>query len=493
MGITVESLPELIEDFKLLFGKKFIDRLDEYTEVGLKKGQIERNLIRSHPLCPIWLQFKKDVTNSIVTQKLQFSNDSIRLLNLFFYLKTIKTLPGYDYLYHKIISKGSFFSAEFEALIATSYMMIGYQVEILNESDNKSPDFKISFGGTSVFVECKSITDKLKEEESYWDQFANNISKFCEKISKPVCVIVEPKKHLNGSEFEKLTEFVKFNIESNIYGENDSKLAKISISLLENYKDGIDFYGKKIDKIDLVFFKGTIGFGNNHDLLNQPTIVHVKQFYNPNRFDGIITHLKKAKKQLPKDYPAIVHIGLPFKSQEYLQEFYKSNYEPLIRKLNFDFSTISATVLSSNWLDIDKSLNTSEPIFEHVIIPNFNAKIKLPINFKLLGRSNSTSYSFRNNLKSGTFLAEVRFFDLRDVESGRFIFVEVSDEGYFQFKARFTVDNRFQIELINEAVLYISQDFIMTQFELDKTYRIAVHWDTNDINLFINGDRISKY
>ena len=190
IGVTLDNLEHHKNEIKKLLGDDFINEIESINTIGLSWMKVLTTKARSHPFAMWWQSFKKDIEKSKSRGSLVLSQRSHLLLNMLYHLKVIENLANIERIIKSIKERSTFYSAIFEAFVASAYHIKGYEVEIVM-SDAVSIERRQmikAFGAKVTLTEGKFGTDgaimKARElvreyPQKYFmpDQFSNEYNK----------------------------------------------------------------------------------------------------------------------------------------------------------------------------------------------------------------------------------------------------------------------------------------------------------------------------
>ncbi len=156
--LTLNNIETFKQDFKKILGEDFINTAENYNTIGLNVKKVEQINNTIHPFVKFWQVYNQNIKQTKSSGQLVLSWETMYLLDLLSNLMDVSKLKNGDRIINAIKGKNTFYSAVFETYIAAYYASI-YQVEILLESKNKSPDLLIKKGKDKVYIECKSLED----------------------------------------------------------------------------------------------------------------------------------------------------------------------------------------------------------------------------------------------------------------------------------------------------------------------------------------------
>lgn len=317
-------------DFEDLFGSNFIEKLNDQS---ITKFPMSTSFSYVHPLIYDWAMFKNDIQKSIDQGAILLSKNSLRIVQLHFDLMCLKRQNGFSEIIARLKDSNKFESAAFESRIASHYLNSGFDVEFIPESENKSSDLKVTTKlGNVVFIECKCLEDKSLVSNGIWERIFPRIRKLSNKYKFPAYIRVQPHDIISNKDEQRIVEAIESMFQLKSSNSKTIDLATIKLTKITEFQNGLHLSNVDYDNMDILKFDGVFDTRPGYELLNNPILIHIKHYYNPDRFNTIINQIKKAKKQLPTSYPTVVHIGLDTNEKSLVEEFYDQNFLLLLKK-----------------------------------------------------------------------------------------------------------------------------------------------------------------
>jgi hypothetical protein len=215
-----------------------------------------------------------------------------------------------------------------------------------------------------------------------------------------------------------------------------------------------------------------------------PVGITVKSFQKIDDFKRVSRCISSAHKQIPKEFPGVVHIELPYKVGSRLLDV----TDPIFNRIFHNLKTtprINAVVFSARISQI----STEPPDYSvspfAVIIPNPKPKKCLPPEFELPFTSKDNSYSIQGH-GEGTIVAEIVLHQPLVEHPGKYLFEHISIHGYPQIKVWQSHHGIFRVDVVDLTFgKYVFETDLNTFVE--KNLKIAVSWDKQGIQCAANG------
>ena len=403
MELVSYDLLEKIEYWaKKILTEDFLRDLEKQMTTdttGKKKAHIEQMESHYHPMRSWWQLFKRDKQLSLESGNMfYFCDDSALFAQLIFSLMKIKDSEGFKRLIPRLIDPVQFYSARFEAIVASNYCENGYKVIFNNEfgtSGEKVSDLYVFKTDTRdyIAVECKSMDDQFIRIHEAWQDFLEQVgtvihrNRQCLDVKFEAWGIPPPQSLLDH--LERLFKENRDSSKQTIDGVN-IKISKISEwgSLIgsELYNGHFPERGSGAS----VIFQSEDRVFKNMSRLS--FLVHESLDMQ----QRIVSALKKARKQLPKQVPGIIHIELPLEPKNKLLAVVDVVYDDIIKRLEND--TTRANVLILNGVRWDR-VSYMPLCEEYYFFGNNNASKRIPKWFFLI--NNGCLSSIKNILAEG--------------------------------------------------------------------------------------------
>lgn len=487
--VSLEKLDYLHKEIEEFFGEEMIGALEVLSSDIKGMTAHSRAEALAHPLAPVWKQFKKEMLRSKKESVLLFSEKSVKFLELYDSLLAISELDNFERINSRIRKKDHFYSAAFEAKIASSYLEEGCSVEIVDEAgSSRSPDFLIRTDeGGKIYVECKSLEDKKRTEIFLWDQLFPRIRNTLDRYRREWSIFIAPENILSGSDLDVIAKTIELAAEQGKVG--DLKCPGFIIRVRENpsllkAKNGEISIGR--GDSDLLYMEFDIATSTPPDFsVKNIRALSIEQFFTPNQFDRIDNALKTANKQLCEDTPYVVHVELPEGKGDKITEVVDFCYDRLLGKVKVDYKNVSILVISSFIFSDDQSFDTCGSREFHVLIPNYASRNNLPKGFGVLGSclpSNDVR-QFESNPQEGSIVIEFSINEPLDAQQGRSLLWRSSNDGRYQLRLSQTHMNKFRVEVVTPDLGRKYQDFDLNWLPVGEPVKLAASWSEDGIRL----------
>jgi len=490
MIVTLDNLEYHKNEIRRLFGDDFINEIENMNTIGLSWMKVLAAKSKSHPFATWWQSFKKDFEKSRSRGSLLLSQQSHLLLNMLSHLNVIEALPNIERIISSIKERSTFYSAIFETFVASAYHSKGYEIEIVKESPNKAEktcDFRIRIGGQTVHIECKSLEDFSIKEARRWEELFWRILNSLDKYHRNWSINILSGKQIDHKDVELIyAEYIE-NIRNNDLGrmkisDGEFIIESSKISDWEEELEGSLNLNTPINCQHLNFQIST-RVSKGKVVGKNPRIIGVSPHFEGDIALRVITELKKAMKQIPKQGPGIIHLAVPCKQGSNFIEVIDKSYCKIYKKLNKDSNRVNAVVISG--ATIDK--NTKNSInYMHNIVPNLNTRSSLPPDFSILG-TNETGIAIPENegrVEIGFGICE----EFIGVNTPIYIIYDhSSNDGKYQLKVWKTWEDRFRFELFTPKLgrIYVESNLILV--DKRKKHSFAARWNKDIMELFLDG------
>ncbi len=395
-----------------LIGKKWLDkRLQKIYHKNEQNKNKPLNKQRSgsylfetkpHPLVQI-IYFAKEWLNSIKKQPAILINPNIepneQVLKINYIAKILeesKKVKGFKKVLTRLLDSSQYESAFFEAEVAAIYHKQNFEVEFVEENNNKSPDLKVTKNGISVWVECKTrkpLSDKEEKHDAYWNQLKASLLKQLRPKKINVAIIINTFEELEQEDIDPLRKFILNSIKNGGIGSYDLKTGKVDFEYdpTRKFSLAIHFFSEA-DELHVGDFKAILP-DKDYNLISDVEILTQRndsmKFKNPfilmhktisrnKNQKGVIHTFKTAIKQLPSKGPGIIWIKtLDNHSKEKFEESYNEIEMVLKKELeghknqSVNFVVIHNVLIEKNFLSptygnfkiqpIQKSINHKNP------------------------------------------------------------------------------------------------------------------------------------
>ncbi|MCP4181133.1 MAG: hypothetical protein GY756_25490 [bacterium] len=188
--------------------------------------------------------------------------------------------------------------------------------------------------------------------------------------------------------------------------------------------------------------------------------------------------IRKAKKQLPKNMPTVVHLELPYENNSKFADYTDSSYDMIFNYINRNTRRINAVIISSMILDLNNF-----PYIQYIplIVPSYNSYHQFPSTYDLVGVKNK---KIPINLKE--FVIDCNFKTPNTItETIQSILLNhSSNDGKEQLKIWYISRKKVRIELVNQ---FHKRDYIDIKCEIipAMSYRFIFECSTNRFRVFL--------
>jgi len=527
MHITPQNIRKLSNELHNLLGEDFFAKqVDSFSIDGLnlRDGFIKEQ--NAHPLALMWKTFLNDISICEQRGTLLLNSDSIICLHALMYLNDLKGVKNHERIFNDLKIKEKFYSTLFEARIASEYRSKGYDIEIQDETSLNSGgicDFFITIDNKKIFIECKSLSDLLQIERKSWNELFIRISNMLESKNLSWNIEIYLGKEIESADVEKICSLLREDINSrkleNRYLSDSSIIIKkepINKADLANIQKtfliSTDASG---DKGQIVFDQKQLAHlakngmkltNNKFDIEGQGLLITKFKMLNGGEpsslvafrvsifphadFDltkRIISNIRKASKQVPKDEMSIIHIAVPNSIGNQLVRIVDNSYDKILRKLKRNHSRINAVVLYGQFFE----RNPWGPLlFLNYIVPNMNSKNALPKGFDILGVEN---LNIEIPPEKGTVFFEFTIDPMWRRGLTYRIFHHSSHDGSCQLKLLTTTGNKIRLEIVTPV---IGRQYLENEKPINLVpgynYKFAARWGEGEISMFINGNKVGS-
>lgn len=392
--ITIDknNLSSLKQDFINILGSNFINTADLYLQ-GLKFPKTffseQKQQAKAHPFYKILESYYCDIEQTSRNNCLHISRESLFLFNLLYDIKTLEKnkVKNHQRIINSIINPNTFYSSVFEAHISAKYSNL-YNVEVLQETAEKSPDLLINLNRDKVYVECKSLEDMVLKNNSQMQTVFFKLQKISNKLKQSNMIIIKLGNKIDGNISNQIIQYVELLLKENkqgVFQDNDLKI-EVSISKINEWDKlhcsdiNVNHPENCIFELQAQPVQGIIkGFKN--------LILTGAEFVPQLDFEKrLIDEINKARKQLPKGHCNILHVQLPLKLDNQFEGIIKNNAKSIELKLENNTKNINSIILSNSMTPLNFNIH-NEQIGKYYIIKNNKALINLPEGFLPIGSS----------------------------------------------------------------------------------------------------------
>ena len=335
--LDVNSIFFNIKEVAITVGQKWlIKKIKEEERKQQKAKKAVKNRKHSylyrtepHPLVGWSIEVERWRQACLKSKRLELNESILNYSILGKALGRVRHQKGFNKLKSRLKLKSEFFSAAFEAEVASSYMSRGWRVEFVKEGSNRSPDLRVIRQDDSVFwVECKcrdKFTERDKKISSFWLELESALLRIIGPMKANVAIFVKSIGDPSRSEIDPLKSFILYQIEN-------IKTVGIKRSVINPIVDPSQKYLVAVQKLsepDAEIESKGIGFNSSEDFERVCMIAEMKQSEDKNTYvrnpiimgfknaipsdkvTGIIHGFKSAVGQLPENEPGVIWIRIP--------------------------------------------------------------------------------------------------------------------------------------------------------------------------------------
>jgi len=487
INVDLDNIMEFMNEYKRFLGSTFMKEINDYRPNGLKQAEVISLEAKSHPFAKWWFYLKQEVEKSKADGKLMLSQTSTRALCLLSDLKDIETLYNRDRIIKAIKNRSTFYSGCFEACIAASYKNAGYEVKIVPEEPkkgNRTCDLIVINDSGQIYIECKSLNDLSIKTNKNMEELQNRLSKALMKYKRSWGIHILSQGNIESKDLDDIYPPILRNIRDGDISPLEIEKGKyiVSFAILSEWDK--QHYGKglNINTGGDVCCAGveTMYLGNGISRWKNPYILTTSLNPDSDISDRIISEIKKASGQIPKQGPGIIHIELPYhKGPEFLSVV-DSSYDAVFKKLNKDSNRINAVVVSSRIIEPGDT-----PLREHLyVIPNFKTRAELPAEFDILGCSQIKEIDAlpdTGNVEFGFTLTK-EFEDCKPA----YILRHMTNDGRYQIQLWQTWRNLIRLDMVTPKIGRKFTEHKIDVLKLKNKYNISISWDKDLIDFVVS-------
>ncbi len=446
--------------------------------------------LRVHPLSKILYTFDIDSEKSRKEGRLHLSGESFKIIQMYDDLLTLKENNDIQRIISSINVPKSFYSGLFELLIAASYNRMGYNVEILEESDNRTPDFKVTSDLSSFYVECKSLENKSRNAEAVWERVSRRVNKVASLLEWQLGVTIMAKDYITNSQADELVEYLQASLKAPCNRKLNFDHSVVYVNFLAPYNDERPFKKIEFSALDLGRVEFSLRKVGDIDYVSQLSYINVKGFFSGNYVKQAKRLFKKAMSQLPHNEFSVLHLEIPHGSQKEFIPSIDAIYPKIYDILNRKSGHINSVIISAIPKDPVVVKESASIIQEHVIVPRLKFNSINSENIELLGSNDSLNIldGIKNNPSEGTVFFE--FILDRPLQSklGCYIFSAVSGNGEHQVKIGLVSEQKIRVEVVTPKVGHLMCDYISSNIIREKsTNKMAISFEVGAIKTALNG------
>lgn len=446
--------------------------------------------LRAHPLSKILYTFDIDSERSRKEGHLHLSKESFQIIQMYDDLLTLKENNGIQRIIKNINVSESFYSGLFELLIAASYCRMGYEVFILEESDNRTPDFKVISDLSSFYVECKSLENKLRNAEAVWERVSRRVNKVASLLGWQLGVTIIAKDYITNKQADDLIEHLQTSLKVPCNQKLNFGHSVVYVNFLAPYNDERPFKRIEFSTLDLGRVEFSLKKVGDIDYVSQLSYINVNGFFSGDYVKQSKRLFKKAISQLPHNEFSVLHLEIPHGSHKEFIPSIDAIYPNIYDILNRNNVHIDSVVISAISKDPAVVRGCASMIQEHVIVPRLNFGVSYSKNVKLLGSNDSLHIldEIKNNPSEGTLVFDFLVDQPLQAKLGCYIFSVVSGTGEYQLKIGLISEETIRVEVVTPKVGHLMCDYIASDVIREKsTNKMAVSFELSAIRVALNG------
>lgn len=479
--------------FSSLLGKDFINQISSYDTTGRKEHEIKKLDSRAHPMCKLWRSLKQAIKQTEEQDKLVLNDDSIFLLNLYFAIVECTELKGKERILRTLKNRKEFYSSCHELDVARQYINMGFSVEAIPETNNKTPDFKVTtLAGDTVYVEAKQLEDQKKNEDPKWQSLIKEIEKILVRHKKSLLVEVFAKdvvSNINKEETLKLINdyCVSYYTQGNC--KASSEYCDIHISKICDWDSKFENEIGFSDSGDISTFSVSAINNGNTTTMSNVKAIRVTKYTKLDIQKTIKNNIQKASKQATNDFPLVVHVGLPNKKSSELFAIADYVQNQIANDVNRHFSKVNAVVITGSFLDKNsKGINPTREL--RMIVPNFATKNEMPKSFRFY-KDERSLISSAGDEGLVTFGYDKNYFkkSLEDEISGEVVSL-CSYDGRNQLRIYLTERALLRLQVICPKYKYRNFDLKAKESDFLDGSKISIKWSGMKSEVYIDEKRV---
>ena len=274
-----------------------------------------------HPLISLYVEYEKWLEELKKTKNIPLRADFLKLAILANAIRLVKGLKGYEKLIDRLKRREEFESAAFEAEIAASYVARGFDVEFVEEGNERSPDLVVSAEGKNFWVECKcrdALSDRDKKIFGIWAEVEKSISHYFRTNRLNFSVIIIAKSDPDSDDIKRLRELLN-NLVTPIDGSKfltfETDKFEILIQKIAESEEIIQAEGFGVRppvSLDQVFMGAEMKHeSDGQNFVRNPFFIGFKSNSPPDWVTGIVNTFRTAVGQIPKGGPGVIWIRVP--------------------------------------------------------------------------------------------------------------------------------------------------------------------------------------
>lgn len=487
IDVNITNLDDHVTELHRILGEPFMKEIHAVSTLGMSWGQVAVAEASAHPFAHWWKALSQDLATSKNQGTLQLSPQSVRALSLLSDLKDIENVGNSQRILDALRSKGTFFSAAFEAATVARYVSLGHTVEVVEESTDsgvRTTDLVVKTTDGPVYVECKSLEDVSLKESKHWDSVIRRISKALYHGKRNWLVRVLSSKQIDGNEAESLIGSVTRDIRQNDMARKEILDGRVALEYIQLAQRDEEFPGSfgisRMSPLGSFSFEGLTKQGMVQYSRN-PHGVAVHPYIEKDVSKRLISEFKKATSQIPKEGPGIIHIAIPVTDGTNLLQTIDTSNRALHQKLNKDTERVNVIVLCADILQAD----IRPMVHWELLIPNYKTRTSLPSGFTIPGSHDQGFGEIPD--REGTI--GFWFTPTEPLRTGipATILYHTSLEGRSQVRIWVTWDGNLRLDLMVPSLGRVFVEGTAVSMNPSCSYHFAARWSTEEVDLWFNG------
>lgn len=468
---------------------EIINEFESLRLVRNDENKFYEAALRVHPLSKMLSILEVDSQNSIKENRLIISMEGYRLIQMYDDLLTLENNAGLPRIISKINVPESFFSGLFELLVSASYTRMGYAVEVLSESSNRTPDFKIASDCGWFYVECKSLENKLRNAEAAWEKFSRRVNKLASQIGWQLGINIIAHDYITHKQADELTEHLKTSLRPPLDVEISFDHSTVYVTFLDQFDNEQPYKEMLFSSLDFGRVEFSLRWDGNIYYVSQISYVNVKGFFSGDYVKQAKRLFNKGDSQLPRNDFSVLHLEIPHGSHNEFIPSMDAIYPHIYRKLNREDINIDSVIISSLSKQPITASGNAVMRQDHVIIPKHNFKTVDFQGISLLGSHDAEGIliKLKENPSEGTIFVDL-FEQSLQAQFGCYIFSVVSEQGDYQIKIGLISEKIIRVEVITPAIGRLMCNYDHSDILIENgANKMAVSFDVHLIRTALNG------
>lgn len=285
--------------------------------------------VEPHQLIQWTMDIERWRKSCLETKRFELNESVLKYAILGKALSRAKHQKGFEKLKSRLKMKSEFYSAAFEAEVASSYIQRGWKVEFVEEGNERSPDLKVIRQDGSVFwVECKcrdALTERDSKINSFWTELESSLLRYMGPNKINGAVFIKSLSDPERSDLEPLKQFIFEQLKSAEPEKMAGKEIRSTFDPTRKYQVAVH----RLLEADVEVESGGIGFNASEDFdkvsmfaemkvdenkkayVRNPMVLAFQNAILSDKVTGIINGFNTAVGQLPESGPGVVWIRIP--------------------------------------------------------------------------------------------------------------------------------------------------------------------------------------